>query len=433
MSAPIEIVLEPLTEYTCYGPVAVIGYWLRRSQFLAPLWSELQWPVKVYQHTVQAKLETILASILVGNRALYQINTTLRPDRLLARAWGQQQFAEQSTIADLLNQATDQQVVQLQRGCAALWRQHSRALRHDFATGWLVLDYDTTGLLASKRSEGSEKGYFSGHRNRYGRQLVRISATNYHETLGSFLYPGSTLGFTTLKPTMKAIEQQWNLPPEQRQRTIVRSDGGMGTDANINWLLWRGYQVVTKGFSHTRAAALARRVPSDAWVKDPEQGRWIAPAVQPPRFARRADVYVLRWETQKGFRYGTLINTVSGLSPLSAWQFCDGRGAAEVEIRADKQGLRLPQRRKHCMAAQMMLILLTDVAHNLLTWLHAALLADGPCADFGTLRMVEDLLTIPGRIDFEGEELRKVSLLETHPYAPTMRIALLQLLQNGIP
>ncbi len=84
----IEITLEPLAEYTGYAPLAVIGYWLRRSQFLAPLWSELYWPVKVYQHTLQAKLETILASILAGNRALYQINTTLRPDRSLATSLG---------------------------------------------------------------------------------------------------------------------------------------------------------------------------------------------------------------------------------------------------------------------------------------------------------------------------------------------------------
>ncbi len=92
-----------------------------------------------------------------------------------------------------------------------------------------------------------KKGYFSGHRNRYGRQLVRISAPAYHETLGSFLYPGNTLGFTTLKPTMTMMAQRLNLSPEQRRRTIVRSDGGIGTDANVNWLLWSGYQVVTKG------------------------------------------------------------------------------------------------------------------------------------------------------------------------------------------
>lgn len=189
---------------------------------------------------------------------------------------------------------------------------------------------------------------------------------------------------------------------------------------------------MSKGFSHTRAAAQARLISPEAWIRDPDQERWIAVAVRPPRFGRRADVYVLRWQTQGGFRYGTLISTVPALSPLSTWHLCDGRGAAEVEIRADKQGLKLPKRRKHKLAAQMMLILLTDIAHNLLTWLHAALLADGPCADFGTLRMVEDLLTIPGRIEFEGTTLRKVALLETHPYAPQMRIALQNLLQNGI-
>jgi len=429
-TVPVEIVLEPLEGHTRYAPVAVIGYWLQRSHFLAPFWSELHWPVKVYQHTPIAKLETVLVSILVGNRAICQINTTLRPDLPLARAWGQEQFAEQSTVADLLNQATHTQVVQLQRGHAALLRQHSRALRHDFDAGWLLLDYDATGLLISKNAEGSEKGYFTGHRNRYGRQLVRITAPTYHETLASYLYPGSTLAFTTLKDGMGRAAQLLGLSREQRQRTIVRSDAGIGTDANINWLLWSGYQVLTKGFSHTRAAAQARLVAPEDWIRDPDQERWIAASVRPPPFGRRADVYVLRWPSQQGFRYGTLINTVPGLSPLSTWHLCDGRGAAEVEIRADKQGLKLPQRRKHKWAAQMVLVLLTDVAHNLLTWLHAALLADGPCADFGTLRIVEDLLTIPGRLEFEGTTLHKVALLETHPYAPQMRVALQKLLQN---
>lgn len=428
----VEIVLEPLAGHTRYAPVAVIGYWLRQSNFLAPVWSEINWPIKVYKHTLTAKLETLLASILVGNRALYQINTTIRPDLSLARAWGQEQFAEQSTVADLLNSATEGQVVQLQQGSAAFLRQHSRALRHDFEVGWLLLDYDVTGLLASKNAEGSEKGYFTGHRNRYGRQLVRITAPTYHETLASFLYSGSTVAFATVKAAMSDVAQRLNLPREQRQRIIVRSDAGIGTDANINWLLWSGYQVLTKGFSHARAAAQARLIASEAWIRDPDQERCIAVAVRPPRFGRRAEVYVLRWQTKEGFRYGTLISTVPGLLPLSTWRLCDGRGAAEVEIRADKQGLKLPKRRKHKLAAQMVLILLTDIAHNLLTWLHAATLADGPCADFGTLRMVEDLLTIPGRIEFEGTKLCKVALLETHPYAPQMRIALQKLLTNGI-
>jgi hypothetical protein len=426
----VEITLEPLSGHTRYAPLAVLGCWLRRTHFLDPVWASLSWPIKTYQHTPVAKLEALLASILSGNRAVYQINTTIRADPILAQAWGQDRFAEQSTIADMLNAATEVQARQLQQGCATLLRQHSRSLRHDFDAQWLLADYDTTALLITKTAEGSEKGYFTGHRNRYGRQLVRIIAPTYHETLASYLYPGRTRAFTTVKATMSDLEDRLHLSRSQRQRTIVRSDAGIGTDANINWLLWRGYHVVVKGFSHTRAAAQARLVPSDAWLPDPDQDRWIAPAPTPPRFGRRADVYVLRWSTAEGWRHGTLINTVPGLSSLAAWHLCDGRGAAEVEIRADKQGLKLPKRRKRKMAAQMILILLTDIAHNLLSWFQAAILADGPCADFGTLRIVEDLLTIPGRLEFKGAVLCKVALLESHPFANCMRTALYKLLKT---
>jgi len=427
----VDIVLEPLTGQTCYAPLAVLGYWLQQTHFLAPVWSALDWPVKTYVHTPAAKLETLLASILVSNRAVSQINTTLRPDLSLAHAWGQAQFAEQSTVADLLNRATEAQVEQLQQGSAALLRQHSRTWRHDFAASWLLVDYDATGLLIAPNAEGSEKGYFTGHRNRSGRQLVRIATPTYHETLGSFLYPGSCRAFTTLKAAMSDLEQRLPWSPQQRQRIIMRSDAGIGTDANINWLLWRHYQVLTKGFSHTRAAAQARLITNpQAWIRDPDQDRWIAVAPAPPRFGRRADVYVLRWPFASGFRHGTLIHTVPGLSPFGAWHLCDGRGAAEVEIQADKQGLQLPKRRKHKWAAQMILILVTDLAHNLLAWFHAALLADGPCADFGALRIAQDLLTIPGRLEFKGGQLHKVALLATHPYADPMRTALSELLEK---
>lgn len=425
----VEVVLEPLHGHTRYAPLAVIGYWLRRVGYLDPLWATLDWPVRAYKHTVVQKLETLLASMLVGNRAIYQINTSIRPDLPLAHAWGQDQFVEQSIVADLLDKATPVQVEQLQQGITRLMREHSRALRHDFAH-WLLIDYDTTGLLVSKHAEGSEKGYFTGHRNRYGRHLVRVAAPAYHETIGSFMYPGRTLAFSTLKPVMKALEERLPLTKEQRQRTIVRTDAGIGTDANIDWLLSQDYRVLSKGFSHTRAAAQARLVATDDWLLDPNQERWIAPAPAPRRYGRKVQVYVMRWQSKSGYRYGTLVNSVPALPMLSAWRLCDGRGAVEVEIRADKQGLKLPKRRKHRLPAQVMLVLLTDVAHNLLSWLHAATLADGPCSDFGALRMVEDLLCIPGRLEFKGPELQKVALLETHPFAPHMGKALLRLLSK---
>lgn len=72
----------------------------------------------------------------------------------------------------------------------------------------------------------------------------------------------------------------------QRQRIIVRTDAGLGTDENINWLLWGGYQVVMKGCSGPRAGSLAKQIPAHAWSKDPAGTRWIAQAINPPRFGQ---------------------------------------------------------------------------------------------------------------------------------------------------
>jgi len=38
-------------------------------------------------------------------------------------------------------------------------------------------------------------------------------------------------------------------------------------------------------------------------------------------------------------------------------------------------------------------------------------------AGYGMLRLVEDVLSIPGRVEFEGGRLQKVSLQRTHPLA----------------
>jgi hypothetical protein len=44
-----------------------------------------------------------------------------------------------------------------------------------------------------------------------------------------------------------AVARLLGLPPAQRRRTILRLDGGCGTDAHLNWALWHGDQVRAKG------------------------------------------------------------------------------------------------------------------------------------------------------------------------------------------
>lgn len=144
-----------------FVPLAAVGYCLTREDFFGPL-AEINLPMKTIAHTPQQKLQDLLVSILAGCQCLSQIDTKLRPERALARAWRREQFAAQSTIADTVNAFTAETVAQLRAALLQLYRRHGRALQHDFTTDWLWLDIDLTGLLASRQAEGSEKGYFAG-------------------------------------------------------------------------------------------------------------------------------------------------------------------------------------------------------------------------------------------------------------------------------
>jgi hypothetical protein len=142
-------------------PLAALGYALRRAQILQPL-TEVMVPIKTLVHTVPDKLIESLVLILAGGRATSQIDLVLRPNVALAQAWGQAQFAEQSTVADMFDAMTDTTVGDLQTVFAQLWQTYSATRRHDFRRGDLILDGDLTGLPASKQAEGSQKGYFAG-------------------------------------------------------------------------------------------------------------------------------------------------------------------------------------------------------------------------------------------------------------------------------
>ena len=158
---PTAIHLVPMSHETSFAPLGVLGYCLTRSGFLAPLWQDLDLPLKTVDHTPAAKLLDVLVSILAGCRAVVQTNTRLRPDVALARAWGREQFAEQSTLARTLNAFAAPQVAQLRQGCEDLFARESRVLRHDFGRDWLWLDIDLTPLPISKLAEASTKGKFA--------------------------------------------------------------------------------------------------------------------------------------------------------------------------------------------------------------------------------------------------------------------------------
>jgi hypothetical protein len=232
-----------------------------------------------------------------------------------------------------------------------------------------------------------------------------------------------------------AIDRFLGLSQAQKRRTILRSDSGFGSDGNINYALKEQWQVLTKGSGGRRPGAFARQIPPEDWQTLRLDDRWVARAVAPPTYVRPVQHLVLRWRTQKGeLKHGTVVCSVLDWSMTQVINHYDDRGACETEIQADKGGLKLCKRRKKRVAAQEALVLLTDVAHNTLAWVSHWMFPDGPLSRFGTTRLIEDVLAIPGHLIFCQERLVEVQLNELHPYAAEVADGLRRLLDKfGCP
>lgn len=257
-----------------------------------------------------------------------------------------------------------------------------------------------------------------------------MSATQYGETVWSELYPGSRPSVSCLQPAVLAIESSFDLAPgdatlkssfdlaaARRQLVLWRMDGGFGTDEKLTWLLARNYQVIVKGFSGRRAENLAKQV--TRW--NPYGDAWLGAVASPINFGRDVQAWIKRRVEKGQFKHSYYLTTVQLHSLQATMALYDQRGGTEVEqFRNDKQGLHLSARRKHGFLAQKALVLLTDVAHNLLADFRQRALAESPFADYAAKRIVRDLLSIEGNLLWEGDRLARIELCEANPYAEAL-------------
>lgn len=222
---------------------------------------------------------------------------------------------------------------------------------------------------------------------------------------------------TCLQPAVLASEIALDLTDDQRKRVVWRMDGGAGSDHELRWLLARNYQIVAKGTSNRRAQALARQV--KRW--DAFDDAWLAEIPPYTDFGRSVQVFVKKRLKQDKFVYSYYLSTLSLPSKARLMRYYQDRGAAEIEqFRNDKGGLFLETRRQQQFAAQKALILLTDLAHNLLADFHRQALVDSPFASFGLKRIVRDLLEMPGNLVFDDSQLKRIDLLASHPNAKSL-------------
>jgi hypothetical protein len=418
--------------------LAAVGVYLRRKGMWMAVERHVRIRQKVVKHRPTDKLLDALINILAGGHGLVEVNTRVRPDEALQRAFGRDACADQSTISDTLNACTEENVRQMRQAVTTIYQAHSQGYWHDYHAGWQLLDVDTTGMPAGRQGEGVTKGFFSGKRNRRGRQLGRVIATLYDEIVVERLYPGKTQLESSLQSLVVAAEEVLQLRSRRRARSILRVDGGGGRDEDVNWLLARGYHVLIKVKNWKRASKLAKSV--HTWHLDPKTGdRWVGWIRSPHEYVRPTRQLAVRTRKEDGsWRYVALTFSLSDEQLLwmarqppcahpspeqvlfAALYAYDLRsGGIETTIRGSKSGLGIARRNKRRFNAQEMLMLLAQLAYNILTWTRKLLARGAPnLRKFGPLRMVRDLFHIPGQVEFSDQDgIISITLNQAHGLA----------------
>ena len=430
------------TYSTFQAPLCALGEVIQAKDVFATLHEDVSIPQKTVASRPTDKLVFAVLGMLVGAETVSALNTAVRPDVALLRAFGYTRCADQSVIQQTLDAATVATVSELEQVLERLWSTHTRSQTPCVsaeAGEAMCVDIDMSALPASKRAEGSEKGYVAKQKNRYTRQLARVLLSATQEIVSQSLWTGKTRSDGVFKTMVGKLEAVLHLDTaEKRQRVQLRFDAGFGTDANINYALWRGYQALGKMYSGRRAKKLAQSV--ETWEPVPankgKPGREAGWVSKPHRYGRKTTQVTVRTPKKDStWSYAVLVSTKTDVSLAEIVREYDKRsGTPESTFCQDYQALSLRKYRKSGFVAQQVLVLLGQLAHNLLIWLKGwlieALAATPGSAKKATTsraktrqtlevrglkRLRRDVLSVPGKVCFEGKKVVGIRLNPLYP------------------
>ena len=425
---------QPAASSRLYSPRATlcaIGVKLRSMKLFDTIADHVKIKQKTVKHTPVEKLTDAFIAILAGAHGLAEINTRVRSDAALQRAFGRSSCAEQSVVQETLDACDVENVRQMKHAFKALTRAHGRAYRHPYKAELQLLDVDITGLPCGHRAERASKGYFANQPGRHGRQMARVVAAHYEEAVLDWVGPGNVQLNKVLRPLVEEAEWMLDLDAAKRARTVLRIDAGGGSINDVNWLLRRGYQIHSKDVSAERAAGIAPTVKE--WYDDPlHPGRRVGWATCPSDgYEREVRRLIVRWRKRNGREcFAALLSTLTprqvfdllGESPKQltdrravalayAYLYDKRGGAIEIEIKEDKQGFGLARRNKKRYYAQQMVVLLSALAHNVVVWSRGWLSEVSKIRRQGVLRMVRDVFHVCGFVEVGAKNvIRRIVL-----------------------
>ena len=355
---------------TPQAPLCALGEVLRVREVFQPLHDAVDIRQKTVVYSPADKLVFVVLGMLSGAETVSEIQTKVRPDRGLLGAFGYQRCADASVIQQTLDASTEATVASLESALAEVRLQQCQ--RHEVSSVGqepLHVDIDLSALPIGKRAEGAKKGYVAKKRNTYTRQLARLVCGKTQEIFSNQLATSDAV----FKTMLGKLETVLTLDTtEKRSRVRLRFDAGFGTDANINYALWRGYQLIGKMYTSRRIQKLVATV--EDWVSVPTRkgvrGREAGWVKQPHRYARRTVQVAVRTPKKDGtWSYAVLVSTDTTATLKDLLLEYDRRsGAPENSFSQDYQALSLRKYRKAGFIAQQVLLLLAELAH-LMIWM----------------------------------------------------------------
>jgi hypothetical protein len=191
--------------------------------------------------------------------------------------------------------------------------------------------------------------------------------------------------------------------------------------------------VTGKFRSAGRVRKLVRGI--NTWQPTSSPGREVAEVRTPVAFVRPKAQYAVRTpskEQEGGYYHAVVFTSRTDLDKMGVVEHYDGRAGMEADLKSDKHGLGLAVIRKHLLPAQKMVVLLVELAHNILMWARQWL---GECAprlhQYGVVRLIQQVWAIPGRVKLTDKGVVRVRLRREHPRARDVCRGFLPLLANS--
>src|SRR6266446_4707299 len=121
-----ESITATTNHFSPAASLAAIGVKLSQLDLFGPIRQQVHIGQKTVKHTPTDKLYDAFISLLAGAHGLVEINTRLRADPALQKAFGRSSCAEQSVVQETLDHCSAENVSQMEQALDTIYRQHSQ-------------------------------------------------------------------------------------------------------------------------------------------------------------------------------------------------------------------------------------------------------------------------------------------------------------------